>query len=146
MKLRELETKLTMARLNRRVEITREHSTGPLITMVLNKRMERGYIATWKKRIRSTTSMTSTPGAPRAKRVVIDVVLRTTPTGELSLKSIRCLQEPSGQIQSRPLTSLWASHSADSMFTRLLSTPQGVMTDHEARKQGYGGRPLLRVK
>jgi ribosomal protein S8 len=121
----ELRSKLMIACQEHRDSVMRTQSTGRLVMDVLHRMVEHGYLSTWKRREDGR----------------IHVILRYTNEGKAALKGITCFQGT-----SLPHTNLWSSVRGHGLHTRLMTTSRGVMTDHESRRLGLGGKPLLRIK
>ncbi len=93
---------------------------------------EQGYIETWE----------TEPAAPGHPRDTLRIQLKYTDQRKPVLVGIERASRP-GQRYYVPATGI--PKVLGGMGTAIMSTSQGVMTGHEARRRGIGGEVVARV-
>jgi small subunit ribosomal protein S8 len=78
------------------------------------------------------------------KQGVLRVTLKYGFGGEKALKRITRVSKPGCRVY-RSVKNLQKSKVLDGLGIQILSTPKGVLSDREARKQNVGGELLARV-
>ena len=78
----------------------------------------------------------------RKGRPVLEVTLITTPEGEPKINEIVCFSKPSRRLYSS-MQEIKPFKNGRGSF--VYSTPKGILTDKEARKENVGGEILFSI-
>ena len=75
-------------------------------------------------------------------RKTLDVVLKYDESGEPSIHGVRRISKPGRRLYRRVSEIVPIRYGKGAL---ILSTPEGIMTDREARKQKVGGEALFEI-